>query len=103
MFSFCLHDGRMAGKLGLVKRAQIPNEDIILLSREGFTIEVGLVDELPETPKFCVIADQTLDGLSVVTAFPGSYARPFAQKSQPNDQFILNQQFWEQHVLIKKK
>jgi hypothetical protein len=66
-------------------------------------MEVGMVDILPDTQLFCVIADETPEGLSIITAFPGGYARPFAQKSQPKDEYELNKKFWEEHVLLKRK
>jgi hypothetical protein len=62
-----------------------------------------LVSQLPLTAEFCIIAQETEEGLSIITAFPGAYARPFAQKSQPKEEYELNKKFWEEHVLLKQK
>lgn len=100
-FCFELSDGRMAGKSGLATRKDIPENHIIRETREGFTMEIGFVSELPLTNEFCVVAQESPKGLSIITAFPGGYARPFAQKGQPADEFALNKQFWEDHLLLK--
>ncbi len=100
-FCFELSDGRMAGTSGLATRKDIPENAIIRETREGFTMEIGFVSELPLTTEFCVVAQESPKGLSIITAFPGGYARPFAQKGQPADEFALNKQFWEDHLLLK--
>lgn len=102
-YCFRITDGRMAGTSGLVRRSSLPAHDIVREIREGFTIEVGLVAELPLTADFCVIAQETPEGLSIITAFPGGYARPFAQKGQSAEEYALNKKFWEEHVLLKRR
>ena len=102
-FCFELNDGRMAGTSGLAARKDIPANAIVREAREGFTMEIGFVSELPLTNAFCVIAQESPKGLSIITAFPGSYARPFAQKGQPAEEYALNKRFWEEHVLLKQK
>jgi hypothetical protein len=102
-YIFRLTDGRMAGTCGISKRNAIPQEDITREVREGFTLEVGWIDELPTTNEFCIVAEETPHGLAIITAFPGSHARPFAQRSQPKEEYNLNRQFWKEHVLLKKK
>jgi hypothetical protein len=102
-FAFCFAalDGRPVGIAGLAKRNELQPSQIERQVRDGLTIEVGLVELLPETHLFCIIADMTSEGLSIITAFPGGYARPFAQKSQPREEYELNKKFWEEHVLLK--
>jgi hypothetical protein len=102
-FAFCFAemDGHPIGTSGLAKRIDLQASQIQRRVREGFTIEVGIVDTLPETHLFCVIADETPDGLSIITAFPGGFARPFAQKGQPREEYELNKKFWEEYVLLK--
>jgi hypothetical protein len=104
-FAFCFAalDGNPVGTAGLAKRKDLNPSHIEPHVREGFTIEVGIVDTLPETNLFCVIADETPDGLSIITAFPGEFARPFAQKSQTKVEYELNMAFWEEHVLLMKR
>jgi hypothetical protein len=102
-YSFKSIDGNPIGTCGLAFRRDLLEEQISRHVRDGYTIEVGIVDRLPETNQFCVIADETPEGLSIITAFPGGYARPFAQKGQPAEEYALNKQFWEEHVLLKQK
>jgi len=102
-FSFTSKDGLPIGTCGLAFRRDLREEQITRQVREGYTIEIGFVDRLPETNQFCVIADETTEGLSIITAFPGGYARPFAQKGQPPEEYALNKLFWEEHVLLKQK
>ena len=102
-YCFRIADGRMAGTSGLAARRSLLENNIVREVREGFTIEIGLVAELPLTAEFCVIAQETPAGLSIITAFPGGYARPFAQKGQPAEEYALNQLFWKEHVLLKQK
>ena len=102
-YCFRMADGRKAGTSGLAIRKSLLENNIVREVREGFTIEVGLVAELPLTAEFCVIAQETPAGLSIITAFPGGYARPFAQKGQPTEEYALNKRFWEEHVLLKQK
>ena len=104
-FAFCFahFNGQAVGTSGLAKRSDLRKDQITRVVREGYTIEVGIVDQLPETCNFCVIADDLPEGLSIITAFPGGYARPFAQKGQPREEYELNKKFWEEHVLLKQK
>jgi hypothetical protein len=103
VFLYALTDGRMAGTVGIAKRNSFSADNLSHELRDGFQIEVGLVEELTFTADFCIVARQTSKGYSIVTAFPGSYARPFARKGQPSEEYALNKQFWSNHVLLKVK
>jgi len=104
-FAFCFahSHGQAVGTSGLAKRSELQKDQIARVVRENYTIEVGIVYQLPETSNFCVIADDLPEGLSIITAFPGGYARPFAQKSQPREEYELNKKFWEEYVLLKQQ
>jgi hypothetical protein len=102
-YLFQTKDGRAVGTRGIAKRNKVPTKDIVHEKREGYLLYIGLVEELPITTQFCVIAHETDEGLSIITAFPGNYARPFAQKGQPAKEYALNKQFWAEHVLLRKK
>lgn len=103
VFLYSLTDGRMAGTVGIAKRNSFTADNLSHELRDGFRIEVGLVEEQTFTTDFCIVARQTRKGYSINTAFPGSFARPFARKGQPASEFELNKQFWEDHVLLKVK
>ena len=104
-FAFCFAEmgGNPVGTSGLAKRKDLQQSQIEQQVREGFTIEVGIVDSLPKTHLFSVIADETHDGLSIITACPGAYARPFAQKGQSREEYALNRTFWEEHILLRQQ
>ena len=103
VFTYTLTNCKMAGTVGLMKKSSLSENDLVREIREGFTIEVGLVDGLRLTPDFCVVVRETLKGYRIITAFPGDYARPFAQKGQPAKEYALNKQFWAEHVLLRQK
>ena len=104
-FAFCFAalDRKPVGTSGLARREELQPSQIQQQVRDGFTIDIGIVDSLPETYLFCVIAHETSDGFSIITAFPGGNARPFPQKSQPREEFELNRTFWKEHVLLKNR
>jgi hypothetical protein len=102
-FLFETSDKMIFGTCGLARKEDVDAGCIIREQREGYTLEIGYMDSLPSTHEFCVIADRRQDGFHIITAFPGGYARSFAQKSQPREEYELNKKFWEEHVLLKQK
>ena len=103
IFNYSLTDGRMAGMVGIAKRNCISKQNLSREIRDGITIDVGIVDELQLTPEFCIVARRTSKGSSIITAFPGGYARPFARNGQPSKEYSLNKLFWDEHALIRLK
>jgi hypothetical protein len=103
VFNYSITDGRMAGSVGITKRNCISKQNLSREIRDGITMDVGIVDEPQFTPEFCIVARRTSKGYSIITAFPGSYARPFARKGQPSKEYALNKLFWEEHVLVRLK
>ena len=102
-FLFETSDKMIVGTCGLASRENVDAGCILREQREGYTLEIGYLESLPFTHEFCVIADRREDGFHIITAFPGGYARPFAQKSQPREEYELNKKFWEEHILLKQK
>jgi len=103
MFTYILTDGRMAGTVGIAKKNTIRESNLRDDIRDGFTIQVGIIEELTFTSDFCIVARKTSQGYSIITAFPGSNARPFPRKGQPPEEYNINKQFWQEHVLLKKR
>ena len=102
-YCFCTSDGQPVGTSGIALRSDLSPEQIVFEAREGFDMEIGTVDKLPETSEFCVVADSTSEGWEIITAFPGKYAPPFPQKHQDQIEYELSASFWKQHILLKKK
>ncbi len=103
IISFTFMHAKIVGLEGISLRSSLTEHSIVREIRDGHTIDVAIVGELRKTRLFCVIAKEYSEHLSIITAFPGSYARPFAQKGQPAEEYVLNKRFWEEHVLLKQK
>lgn len=102
-FLYETSDKTIVGTCGLARREDVDAGCILREQREGYSLEIAYLESLPFTHEFCVIADSREDGFHIITAFPGGYARPFAQKSQPREEYELNKKFWEEHLLLKQK
>jgi hypothetical protein len=94
-------EGRDVGANGIAKKEDIPEENIALEIRDGYHIKIGLVDKLPKTKEFCVVAIDTNQGRSVITIFPGMYAPPFPSNRMTGDDFLRSQTFWQKFILVK--
>lgn len=101
-YLFRHHEGIEVGTCGIALRNTIPSSDIIRENRDGFQLEIGMVKELPKTNEFCVIATETNQGKSVVTAFPGIYAPPFPAAGQTREEYLRNKIFWNEFILMRK-
>ena len=91
------------GTEGIALRNAIGEENIIFSQRDGYNLDIALCEHIPETNIFLVFARKTKIGLSITTAFPGRYSRPFPRKGQSSNEYLLNKKFWKEHVLLKKK
>lgn len=101
-YCFQLSDGRMAGTSGIVLRQELNMQDIVREVRDGYTMDIGIVERIPLTSELCIVGQESPQGFSIITAFPGRFARPFAKKGQPPEEYALNQQFWKEHVLLRR-
>jgi hypothetical protein len=102
IFCFTFKHEKFVGLEGISLRSSLTEHSIVREKRDGHTIDVAVVNELKKTQFFCVIAKEQAEHFSIITAFPGNYARPFAQKGQPADDYAMNKKFWEEHVLLKR-
>jgi hypothetical protein len=94
---------KAVGVSGLARRSELGPHQIERRLRDGYSMEIALVDQLPETNQFVVIARNDAEGLSVITAFPGGYAPPFPHNGQPSEEYRLNEEFWKAHILLQRK
>jgi len=100
-YLFMHEEGIEVGTCGIAKRDSLPTNDIITEQRDGFSIEIGLVKELPKSNEFCVIATDTIDGKMVLTAFPGMFAPPFPEAEKNEGDYLKSKYFWQKYILIK--
>ena len=81
----------------------LPPDSISLQERNGFWVEIGIVEALPETPFFCVVLNPIPAGFEIVTAFPGRYAPSFPYEGQEPDEYASSLEFWSKYVLLKRR
>ena len=97
------HMAEPVGNSGIIKRSHVELEDIVLESRNGFQVEVALLNELEVTYEFCVIVEKNTEEVSIITAFPGGYSLPFPYEGQDNLEFEKSTLYWQEYVLCRKK
>jgi len=97
------HTAEAVGNSGIILRSQVSAENIISESRNGFQVEVALLDELELAFEFCVIVEKRSGLSSIVTAFPGGYSLSFPYEGQTEDEFNKSTEFWQNYILCRKK
>jgi len=97
------HTAEAIGNTGIILRSQVPAENIITDSRNGFQVEVALLHELDLAFEFCVIVEKVNGESFVITAFPGAYSLPFPYEGQEEEEFKKSKLFWQEFMLCRKK
>ncbi len=97
------HTVEAVGNSGIILRSQVSDENIISESRNGFQVEVALLDELELAYEFCVIVETNNDIQSIVTAFPGGHSLSFPYEGQDEEEFEKSTLFWQEYILCRKK
>jgi hypothetical protein len=81
----------------------LKNPDIQFETRDGISTRFAWVDALPETSHFFVIVEGDHSPFEIITLFPGEYAPPFPHAKQSEKANADSKEFWEKHVLLKKR
>lgn len=89
------------GHCGLMNRIDVPAAQIVEEIRDGFLMDVGIVDELPRTNKLCVVVEHKETGVYLITAFPGERTVAFPYGAQSPEERIISEAFWKEHVLVR--
>ena len=97
------HTAEAVGTSGLIKRKEVSSENIILESRNGFEVEVALLNELSLAYEFCAIVESIGEVERLITAFPGGYSLSFPYDGQEPEEYEKSKLFWQEHVLCRKK
>ena len=90
------------GHCGLMNRNDVPETCIVEEIRDGFLMDVGIVDELPTTNQFCVIVEHKETATFLITAFPGEKAAAFPYGAQSPEERLISEAFWKEHVLVRR-
>jgi hypothetical protein len=101
--SLVFHTVEAVGNSGIIERMRVSIEDIISESRNGFQVEVALLDELELAYEFCVIVETNNDKQFVITAFPGGHSLSFPYEGQTEEDFEKSTLFWQEYILCRKK
>lgn len=96
------HMAEAVGTSGLIKRKDVSSEDIVLESRNGFEVEVALLNELSLAYEFCAIVESIGEEQCLITAFPGGYSLSFPYEGQEPVEYEKSKLFWQEHVLCRK-
>ena len=101
--SLIFHTAEAVGNSGIIERIRVPIEDIVIESRNGFQVEVALLNELQLAFEFCVIVEKNNGIQSIVTAFPGGHSLSFPYEGQDQEEFKKSTLFWQDNILCRKK
>jgi len=97
------HMAEAVGTSGLIKRKEVSSADIVLESRNGFEVEVALLNELSLAYEFCSIVESIGEDECLITAFPGGYSLSFPYEGQDPVEYEKSKLFWQEHVLCRKR
>jgi len=96
------HMTEAVGTSGLAKRRDVAAEKIVFESRNGFQVEVALLDKLDLAYEFCVIVENREEEEHLITAFPGEYSLSFPYEGQNPEEYERSRLFWQEHILCRK-
>lgn len=98
-----IEEFEFVGWKGLGKLADYPKFEVREENRNGYMTRFIEIAELPKTNCVCVIYKHCLNGLDLITVFPGIYAPDFPSNSMSKDDFQIASGFWLEHILLKKR
>lgn len=87
---------------GVGKLSDYPKVEVQEENRNGYMIRFIETAELPTTKFVNVVFKQCLNGMELITVFPGMYAPAFPNASMSKDDFQIASEFWDEHILLKK-
>jgi len=96
------HMAEAVGNSGIILRSAVLPENTIVETRNGFQMEVAVLQELQPAYEFCVIVEKINGESVVVTAFPGAYSLSFPYEGQEKEEFEKSTLFWQEYILCRK-
>ena len=88
---------------GVGKLLDYPKVKVQEENRNGCMTRFIEIAELPTTKFVNVVFKQCLNGMELITVFPGMYAPAFPNASMSKDDFQIASEFWDEHILLKKR
>jgi hypothetical protein len=102
LFVYELEETSIVGWEGIASRDTFDSKELRTETRNGYPLEVAVVDHFPVTHRFCIVAKINSDQYEVITAFPGRPAPPFPFEGQDQKQNKESSEFWQRHVLLRR-
>ena len=87
---------------GVGKLSNYPKVKVQEENRNGYMTRFIETAELPTTKLVNVVLKHCLDGMELITVFPGIYAPAFPNASMSMDDLQIASEFWDEHILLKK-
>ncbi len=88
---------------GVGKMSDYPKVKVQEENRNGSMTRFMEVEDLPQTKLVNVVFKHCLNGMELITVFPGTYAPAFPNASMSKDDFQIASEFWDEHILLKKQ
>ena len=88
---------------GVGKLSDYPKVEVQEENRNGYMTRFMEIEELPQTKFVNVVFKQCLNGMELITVFPGMYAPAFPNASMSMDDLQIASEFWDEHILLKKR
>jgi len=87
---------------GIGKFSDYPSVKVKVENRNGFMTRFIETSEFPQTKLVNIVFKYCLDGMELITAFPGTYAPAFPHNSMSKEDFQIASEFWNEHGLLRK-
>lgn len=101
VWAFTCTEFKSIGTCGLMHRKDVPANRIVEEMRDGFLMDIGIVDELPTTNQLCVVVEHKDSGVYLITAFPGEKAAAFPYGAQSPEERSISEAFWSEFILVR--
>ena len=88
---------------GVGKMSDYPKVKVQEENRNGYITRFIEIAELPQTKLVNVVSKHCLNGMELITVFPGTYAPAFPNASMSKDDLQIASEFWDEHILLKKR
>jgi hypothetical protein len=88
---------------GVGKMSDYPKAIVQEENRNGFMTRFMELEELPQTKLVNVVFKHCLNGMELITVFPGTDAPAFPNASMSKDDLQIALEFWDEHILLKKR
>jgi hypothetical protein len=88
---------------GVGKLSDYPKVKVQEENRNGYMTRFMEIEELPQTKLVNVVFKNCLNGMELITVFPGNYVPAFPNTSMSKDDFQIASEFWSEHILLKKE